>query len=205
MVTSSHQLVRLRTSTSRKDELAGLKQRLRDAIRARRRGPSGSRELALEVRQLKQRISGQLAEVRSCTTCAQGYPWPAAAFDGGLCCSGVTADVFSDREVEALAAAGTRVRDLRPPTDTYAGCVFRGATGCSLEPADRPSVCIRYLCKVLRHELHSRGLLDALESDIDELAQVFARFVDDKAAGDREALLHDIETELTRAVAKRRT
>lgn len=203
MVTSPHQLVRLRTPGSRKAELAGLKQRLRDSIRARRRD-EGSRELALEVRRLKQRISGQLAEVRSCTTCAQGYPWPAAAFDGGLCCSGVTADVFSGNEIEALAAAGTHARDLRPPTDTYAGCVFRGATGCSLEPEHRPSVCIRYLCKVLRHELHSRGLLDAIESDIDELARVFARFVEGKDAGDRDALLRDIEAELTRAVGKRR-
>ena len=46
-----------------------------------------------------------------------------------------------------------RARNLAPPDDDHAGCAFRGATGCSLEPEQRPNICVRYVCLELRAEL----------------------------------------------------
>jgi hypothetical protein len=84
--------------------------------------------------------------------------------------------VFDDDEVAALAQAGTRARDLVAPRGEHPGCAFRGATGCTLEVAHRPSVCVRYACDKLAAELHRAGRLDDVEALAAELAQAMGRF-----------------------------
>jgi len=168
-------LLRVRQVRSRSDELLALRQRLR-AERSVRAGDE-EHALALELRALKLRISEAVAAVSSCTRCAAGRRWPRGAFAGGDCCSGVTADLFSDDEVAALAQAGTRPRDLHAPRGDHAGCAFRGATGCTLNPADRPQRCVHYTCNVLRRELRTRGDLEPIDELLDQLAHLMTRFV----------------------------
>jgi hypothetical protein len=167
-------LLRSRHVRTRADELVALNARLR-AARAQRPGGE-ERAAARDLRALKVRISASLTSVTSCASCAVGKRWPRGAFTGGDCCTGVTADLFSDDEVAALAAAGTRPRDLRAPTDEHAGCAFRGALGCTLEAADRPERCVSYMCTILRRELRTRGELAEADTLIAELRTVMARF-----------------------------
>jgi hypothetical protein len=98
-------------------------------------------------------------------------------FAGGDCCTGVTAELFSDDELAALVHGGTTVRELRAPRTEHAGCAFRGATGCTLAAADRPERCVTYTCGTLRRELHARGDLASMESLLAELHQTMQRFV----------------------------
>jgi len=168
-------LIRVRQPRSRADELIELRRRLRDE----RGGGKDDDELALAhaVRTQKVRVSEALRAVSSCGTCATGQPLPRGRYDGGDCCSGVTAHVFDDHEVAALAHAGTRPRDLVPPQDDHAGCAFRGARGCTLDVAHRPARCVRYVCETLRGELSARGQLDAVEAQLGELERAMQRFV----------------------------
>ena len=159
---------------TRADELIALYDRLR-AARMQRPGDE-ERAAARELRALKVRISASLASVTSCASCAAGKRWPRGAFSGGDCCTGVTADLFSDDELAALAAAGTRSRDLHAPNDEHAGCAFRGAQGCTLEAADRPERCVSYMCTILRRELRARGELTDADALIADLRSVMARF-----------------------------
>lgn len=55
-----------------------------------------------------------------------------------------------------MKLAGVRARDLVPPEGDHAGCAFRGPTGCSLPPENRPSICVRYLCLELRAEVRAK-------------------------------------------------
>jgi len=153
-------LIKLRQPASRADELVELRGRLRD----QRTAGDDERALAHAIHTTKLAITGSLRDVSSCSSCAAGYPWPLGHYAGGACCGGVTADIFDDNELAALALAGTRTRDLVPPHDDHAGCAFRGATGCSLAPAHRPARCVHFVCDALRRELHARGQLDAIES-----------------------------------------
>jgi len=168
-------LLRVRQVPARADELLALRQRLRGehAVRA----GAEERAIAIELRALKLRISEALRAVSSCTRCASGRPRPRGAFAGGDCCSGVTADLFSDDEVAALAQAGTQPRHLRPPRGEHAGCAFRGELGCTLTPAHRPERCVHYTCSLLRRELATRGELAPIDTLLDELARLMARFV----------------------------
>ncbi len=159
---------------TRADELIALHGRLRSA-RAQQPGHE-EREAARELRALKVRISASLASVTSCTSCATGKRWPRGAFTGGDCCTGVTADLFSDDEVAALAAAGTRPHELRAPRDEHAGCAFRGGQGCTLDAEHRPERCVSYMCTILRGELRTRGELAEADSMIADLRGVMARF-----------------------------
>ncbi|HTM23361.1 MAG TPA: hypothetical protein VL172_22720 [Kofleriaceae bacterium] len=167
-------LRRLRQPRSRAAEIADVRARLR-AERAR---PASDEERALarRMRALRAELTAALGQVGACATCTTGRPWPESAWSGGQCCSGHTADVFTDDEVAALALSGTRARDLAPPPGEHAGCAFRGPTGCALDPADRPSVCARYLCRDLRRELHGDGRLAALLPLLDELDELWGRF-----------------------------
>jgi hypothetical protein len=175
LIAAERLLLKLRQPASRADELIEVRRRLRDE-RAASADPE-ERDLARAVTAAKAAVAGELAEVRSCASCATGAPWPRGHYDGGDCCSGVTAELFDDNELAALAHAGTRPRDLVPPRDDHAGCAFRGAHGCSLVLAHRPARCVHYVCDTLRRELHDRGRLDAIEARLAELNATMQRFV----------------------------
>jgi hypothetical protein len=132
-------VMRLRQPASRAAEVAALRRRLRVARAST--VADDERALAAEVAGAKLAVAAGLGSVTSCGSCAARQPWPVGGFAGGACCAGVTADIFDDRELAALAGAGTRPRDLRPPAgrDAHAGCAFRGAEACSLALAHRPS------------------------------------------------------------------
>ena len=190
-------LVRVRQVPSRADELLALRARLR---RERAAVPSDAeRGAAHEVRARKDEVAAALADVTACASCAHGKRFPRGAFAGGDCCSGVTADLFSDDEVAALAQAGTRPRDLRPPRTVHAGCAFRGATGCTLAAVDRPGRCVHYTCTTLRRELRARGDLARIDTLLDGLQRAQQRFaelrrtrLDDELLAPLEAAVLDI-------------
>jgi hypothetical protein len=195
-------LLRVRQPASRADELIELRRRLRDELAAE--VDDEERALAREVHVRKLRVAEDLRAVASCRSCATGQPLPRGRYDGGDCCSGVTADLFDDNELAALAHAGTRTGDLVPPRDDHAGCAFRGARGCTLDVAHRPSRCVHYLCDALRRELHARGQLDAIEAKLGELARAMQRFTAvHQARRDREVVAPLIDA-LAAASSERR-
>ncbi len=167
-------LIKIRQPASRADELIEVRRRLRDELASD--VDDEERALARDVHARKLSVSAELDAVASCATCATGQPWPGGHYDGGACCSGVTAVLFDDNELAALAHAGTRPRDLTPPHDDHAGCAFRGARGCSLAVAHRPARCVHYVCDTLRRELHDRGRLDTVEAKLAELDRAMQRF-----------------------------
>jgi hypothetical protein len=182
-------VMRLRQPASRAAELAALRQRLR-AERASR-APADERALATDVARAKAAVAEAIGGVASCSSCAARQPWPVGGFAGGACCSGVTAHLFDDHELAALAGAGTRPRDLHPPAggDAHAGCAFRGAEACSLGLAHRPARCVHYACDALRTELHRRGRLDDVEAKLAELDRTMRAFTAvHRARQDREVL-----------------
>ena len=187
-------LIGLRQPASRADELTDLRRRMR-AERARTIDDD-ERDLARDVLARKTRVAATLAAVSSCRTCAVGQPWPRGHHDGGACCAGVTAELFDDNEVAALAQAGTRARDLTPPagSEGHAGCAFRGPRGCALDVTHRPGRCVHYLCDTLRRELHRDGRLDRIEGELAALDGAMRRFVAVRQARlDREVLQPLIE------------
>lgn len=184
-------LLRARHVRTRADELIALTARLRTA-RAERPGDA-EHAAAVELRALKVRVSAMLGSVTSCASCAAGKRWPRGAFTGGDCCTGVTADLFSDDEVAALAAAGTRPRDLAAPHDEHAGCAFRGGQGCTLGAEDRPERCVSYMCTLLRRELRERGELAEADTLISELRTTMARFTRLRGARLDDEILEPLE------------
>jgi hypothetical protein len=187
-------VMRLRQPASRAAELAALRQRLR-AERARTVGHDEP-ALAAEVVRGKRAVAVAIGSVASCGSCAARQPWPVGGFAGGACCAGVTAEVFDDRELAALAVAGTRPRDLRPPAgrESHAGCAFRGAEACSLALEHRPARCVHYACDTLRAELHRGGRLDDVEAQLAELDRAMRAFTAAyRARLDREVLAPVIE------------
>lgn len=146
---------------------------------AARAGASGEeRELAKLLRSLKPQVLAAFAEVEACTGCARGRPEPHGHWNGGFCCGGETARVFDDDEVAALALGGTRARHLRTPDGDHAGCAFRGETGCTLDAEDRPSICVRFVCRELEAELREGDRWLAVRAQTKRLEQAFARFSD---------------------------
>lgn len=193
---------RLRQPASRAAELGALRQRLRSERASA--VADDERALAAEVVRAKLAIAEAIGGVASCGACAAHQPWPVGGFAGGACCSGVTAEIFEDRELAALAGAGTRPRDLRPPAghDAHAGCAFRGAEACSLALAHRPARCAHYVCDTLRAELHRRGRLDDVEARLAELDRAMRAFtVLHRAREDRAVL--DAVLDAVRAAASR--
>lgn len=182
-------MLRLRQPASRAAEVVELRRRLR----SERRGDlsEDERALAAEVARAKRVVVATVGDVASCGTCAAGQPWPVGGYAGGACCSGTTSHVFDDHELAALAGAGTRPSDLRPPVggDAHAGCAFRGAHACSLEMAHRPARCVHFACDKLRSELHRAGRLDAVEATLAELNRAMQAFTAaHQARQDREVL-----------------
>ena len=199
-------MMRLRQPASRAAEVLALRRRLR-AERARV-VTDDERALAAEVAHRKLAVAAAIGGVASCGSCAAHQPWPVGGFAGGACCSGVTAEVIDDHELAALARAGTRPRDLRPPAgrDGHAGCAFRGAEACSLALEHRPARCVHYACDTLRGELHRRGRLDDVEARLAELDGAMRAFTAvHRARQDREVLapVVDAMIEAVRAAARR--
>jgi len=98
-------------------------------------------------------MSAAFAGVDACHACGRKRPEPHGHWAGGACCGSRTLDLFTPTEVASLRLAGVAARDLEPPQGDHAGCAFRGATGCSLPPEQRPNICVRYICLELRAEL----------------------------------------------------
>lgn len=195
-------VMRLRQPASRAAAVAALRQRLRGERASA--VADDERALAAEVARVKLAVAAAIGSVASCGSCAAHQPWPVGGFAGGACCAGVTADLFDDHELAALARAGTRPRDLRPPAgrDAHAGCAFRGAESCSLALEHRPARCVRYVCDMLRAELHRRGRLDGVEAQLAELDRAMQAFAAvHRARQDREVLAPVIEA--VRAAARR--
>ncbi|HEX5061966.1 MAG TPA: hypothetical protein VFV99_21505 [Kofleriaceae bacterium] len=167
-------LLKLRQPASRADELVELRRRLRAELASD--VDETERALAREVHARKLDVTAELRAVSSCASCATGQPWPVGHYDGGACCSGVTANLFDENELAALVHAGTRTSDLTPPKDAHAGCAFRGSHGCTLEVEHRPARCVHYVCNTLRRELFDRGQLDAVEGKLAALDHAMQRF-----------------------------
>ncbi len=181
-------LIKLRQPRSRADELIALRRRLRGEI-ASRAVDDTERALAADVHARKLAVVAKLHAVTSCRSCATHHPKPVGHYAGGACCAGVTAELFDDSELAALAHAGTTPRDLTPPKDDHAGCAFRGSRGCTLDVAHRPARCVHYICDTLRHELFDRGQLDAIETSLAELRAAMHSFkAAHQARADREVL-----------------
>lgn len=136
----------------RAEELRAVRLRLADQDG---RGVASREEvrLSLRLRGLRVLLVGCLGKVDACTRCVRprSEAWP-----GGHCCSGHTEDLFTEAELSALKLSGTTSLLLRAPRSGSAGCVFRGPSGCSLAPAHRPSLCVRYMCCDLQRELALR-------------------------------------------------
>jgi hypothetical protein len=182
---------RIRQPRSRADEVADVRTRVAVARRDDAKsgddpGRASARQVARGLAAQRVALSAALGDVRSCTRCARGRPLPAGRWDGGHCCSGRTAEIFTDEEVLALALAGTTPARLVAPPGDHAGCAFRGETGCSLDTVDRPSLCVRYLCREIEGELAARGDLGAVRTLAAELVATLARF---RRAMDRATLV----------------
>lgn len=178
-------LIRVRHPRSRADELNELRARLRDAIE--QMPDTDERSLARTILDRKRALSDALQDVTACRSCeSAGH-----AYTGGACCGGVTAELFDDNEVAALAQSGTRPSDLTPPagTEQHLGCAFRGPRGCTLDVAHRPGRCVLYICEILSREIYRGGKLDGVERLIADLQRDMKAFIAiHKARSDRDVL-----------------
>ena len=165
---------RLSGPRTRADELYDVRRRLVEQA-GPRVASHAERQLALELRLLREKLGARLGTVEACAGCARprSADWP-----GGGCCSGHTQDLFTDGELAALKLAGTTPARLRAPRARHAGCAFRGPRGCSLEAAHRPCQCVRYMCRELGRELDRRGDGRASARLQEELRAGFERFVE---------------------------
>lgn len=166
---------RLRYPRTRADELAQLRARF-SAQPGRLSATPEQIELAERMRALRIELAAAFGEVEECRRCARGHPLPHGRWNGGHCCGGQTLTIWSAPEVAALKLGGTKARELTPPAGDHAGCVFRGPTGCSLAPADRPNLCVRFLCISLRAELLASPAWPTISALAAELARTQRRF-----------------------------
>jgi hypothetical protein len=173
-------LDRLLHDKSRADELQDLRKRLQASQPAARVSHEEA-VLAIELRDLRAQILLALGQVQTCRSCARGHPYPHGRWEGGHCCGGVTAHLFTDDEVASLRAAGTTPWHLRVPHADHAGCSFRGPEGCSLRAEHRPNLCVRYTCPDLRNELRARGDLQQIDRLCDRLFIAFKQFAQARA------------------------
>jgi hypothetical protein len=175
LIAARYLVDRLRHPRSRADDVAALRRRL-EAMPTAAEVPAAEAALAVELRRLREELSAALAGVSSCGGCAKGHPLPHGRWDGGHCCGCRTEQVFTDDEVAALRLSGTTAGRLAPPDGDHAGCAFRGPAGCSLAVADRPSLCVRYVCRELEGELRRRGDLARVKAIAAALGKTFERF-----------------------------
>ncbi len=174
----------LPSSERRAAEVSDVRRRIAAAARAPASGET--RELARQLRALRAEalaaFDGDAAWVSPCQTCAQGRPAPHGRWSGGFCCGGATAGVFDADEVAALALGGTLPGQLRAPDGEQAGCAFRGPEGCSLDAADRPTLCVRFACRELEASLRAAGRWERVRERTRALERAFARFQSARAA-----------------------
>jgi hypothetical protein len=175
LIAAQHLVDRLRHPRSRADEIASVRRRLAAAPPV---AGAEEAEAALELRRLREALAASFSSVDACGGCARGHPLPHGRWRGGHCCGTRTELVFTDDEVAALRLAGTTPARLVPPSPVvdHAGCAFRGPEGCSLAPADRPSICVRFICRELEDELRARGDLRAVKAIAAALGRTFERF-----------------------------
>ena len=164
-----------RGPASRRAEVQAVRARVRRASKGA--ASDEAKALARELRELRPRVLAAFDGVQACRGCGRGHSLPHGRWSGGFCCGGRTEGVFDDGEVAALALAGTRPRDLVAPTGDHAGCAFRGPEGCSLDPRDRPSLCVRFVCGELEAELRESGRWEETRALTRRLETTFARFV----------------------------
>jgi len=185
-------LDRLSGPRSRAEELLKLRRRLIDAD-----GPGvasrAEKGLALCLRELRRELATKLGSVHACARCVRP---PSTNWQGGECCSAETRDLFNDHELAALRLAGTTLARLKPARGAHRGCAFRGASGCSLEVEDRPSVCVGYACRELLIELSRRGDGTTIARLQDELQAVFQRFVAERTTRMQKVLYGELEAGL---------
>lgn len=175
LISVRHLVDRVRYPRTRADELAALRARFR-AQPEKREATREQIELARRLRVLRIAMAEALGSVEGCRSCAKGHPQPAGRWDGGHCCGGRTLDIWSADEVAAVKLGGTDIAKVPVPRDDHAGCVFRGSTGCSLAPADRPTICVRYLCNDLRRELRARPDWPEIAAIARDLADTYRRW-----------------------------
>jgi hypothetical protein len=175
LLAARHLVDRLRHPRSRADEVLSVRCRL-----LAQPAPSAASEtelaLARELRRLREELTRAVGVVHACAGCARGRTLPHGRWDGGHCCGTRTADVFTDDELAALRLSGTTPARLRPPRSDHAGCAFRGPEGCSLDVADRPNLCVRFICRELDGELAERDEFSVVKKLARELGMTFARF-----------------------------
>jgi hypothetical protein len=176
LISAQALLARLRQPRSRVDEVAEVRRRLRAEPHDPDELSDDERRLALELRELRRELSAALTGVRACASCARNCPESHGGWEGGRCCAGDTASLFDDCEIASLRAGGTTPWDLRAPTGAHIGCAFRGPSGCSLDPVDRPSRCVRYVCNLLARELWAGEKLAQIEALSDRIGAAHAAF-----------------------------
>jgi hypothetical protein len=166
---------RWRGPRSRRVAIEGVRGRV--AAAAKEGGTDEAVALARELRELKPQVLAAFEGAKACGGCASGRSLPHGRWDGGFCCGGRTEGVFDVQETAALALGGTRPRDLLGPDGDHAGCAFRGPEGCSLDARDRPSLCVRFVCRELESELRESGEWTRVRELTKRLETTFARFV----------------------------
>ena len=175
LIAARHLVDRLRHPRSRADEVLAVRRRL-VAQPAPSEASEEERALAGELLRVRTELTEALAGVTSCSGCARGHSLPHGRWSGGQCCGGSTEGIFTDDELAALRLSGTTPSRLSPPRSDHAGCAFRGPEGCSLTVADRPNLCVRYICRELEAELTAAGTLPRVKALARELGDTFARF-----------------------------
>lgn len=177
LIAARHLVDRFRHPRSRADEVRAVRLRLVEQPSAAQASAEQT-ALARELLRLRRALIDALGSVTSCSGCARHHPEPHGHWAGGHCCGGRTDELFGDDELAALRLGGTTPERLEPPRSDHAGCAFRGPRGCSLEAADRPNLCVRYLCRDLERELGDRGdraEIKALAAQIDVAFRRFQR------------------------------
>lgn len=181
LIAAQHLVDRLRQPRSRADEVLAVRRRL-----VAQPGPSRADEeeleLARELARLRVELTKAIGDVRSCGGCARGRSLPHGRWNGGHCCGARTDEIFTDDELGALRLSGTTPARLAPPRADHSGCAFRGPEGCSLAIADRPNLCVRFVCRELEAELTQRGDYARAKKLARELGETFTRFARARAA-----------------------
>lgn len=137
-----------------------------------------ARALGERIVELKRELASAFETTRACHGCARGEPLPKGRWDGGRCCGTKTEVVFTQQEVRALVAAGLETPTNVPPGVEVAGCVFRGERGCTLEPGERPTVCLVYACAELKTDLRGSVAEARIQALRFELAETFDAFLE---------------------------
>jgi hypothetical protein len=176
LIAAQHLIDRLRQPRSRADEVHAVRRRLVAQAAPGARVSDEELRLARELLRLRAELTQALGDVTSCAGCARGHSLPHGRWSGGQCCGGRTEDIFTDDELAALRLSGTTPARLAPPRSDHAGCAFRGPQGCSLDVADRPNLCVRYVCRELEAELASRGVLPEVKKAARDLGRTFDAF-----------------------------